>query len=47
MYQFKPFKQSIYYRNKQLDGMNKTYDDNNAFSITLPSPTSNKTTIWI
>ena len=34
MYQLKPFKQNIYLKNKQLDGMNYIYDSNNVFSIT-------------
>ena len=33
MYQLKPFKQCIHYRNEQLDGMNDENYNNNAFSI--------------
>ena len=34
MEQLNSFKQYIYYRNKQIDGMNDIYDDNNVFSTT-------------
>ena len=34
MYQLKPLKQYIYYRNQQLDGMNNVDDNTNVFSIT-------------
>ena len=45
MYKLEPFTQYIYYANKQLDGMNDIYDDNNVFSTTLLSLRSNETTI--
>ena len=34
IFQLKPFEQYIYYRNKQLDGMNNVYDNN---TVSLPS----------
>ena len=45
MHQLKPFKQYTFYKNKQLDGMNNIYGDNNVFSILLTSLRSNKTNI--
>ena len=47
MYQLNPIKQYIDHQNEQLDGMNDIYDDKGVFSITLPSLTSNETSIWI
>ena len=34
MHRLKPFKQYIYYRDDQLDGMNDIHDNNNVFSTT-------------
>ena len=42
MFQLKSLKQHIYYRNQQLDGINYKNDDDNVFSMTLPSLRSNK-----
>ena len=43
MHQLKPFKQYIYKKTKQLDGVNDVY----VVSMTLPSLRSNETSIWI
>ena len=34
MHQLKPFKQNIYPKNEQLDGLNYTFDSNNTFLMT-------------
>ena len=34
MYQLKPFKQYIWYKNKQIDDTNNIYDNNYVFSTT-------------
>ena len=42
MHQLKPLKQYMCYRYQQLDGMKCKNDNDNVFSITLPSLWSNK-----